>query len=139
MQATKRFPIKFITGNKKKLEEFLSIITGSPLEQAYDITNASMDLDELQGTPEFIATRKAKEATNHCETAVMIEDVSLCFNAMKGLPGPYIKDFLTKLDRQGLVDMLSGFEDKTAYAQCTFAFCLGKGHEPVIFVGRCNG
>ena len=98
-----------------------------------------MDLDELQGTPEFIATRKAKEATNHCETAVMIEDVSLCFNAMKGLPGPYIKDFLTKLDRQGLVDMLSGFEDKTAYAQCTFAFCRGKGHEPVIFVGKCNG
>ena len=28
----KKYPITFITGNKKKLEEFLSIITGSPLE-----------------------------------------------------------------------------------------------------------
>lgn len=35
--------------------------------------------------------------------------------------------------------MLQGFEDKTAYAQCTFAFCEGKGKEPVIFVGKCKG
>ena len=75
-----------------------------------------MDLDELQGSPEFIAARKAKDATLHCDTAVMIEDVSLCFNGMKGLPGPYIKDFLGKLGREGLVQMLNGFEDKTAYA-----------------------
>ena len=47
MQANKKFPIKFITGNKKKLEEFLSIITGSPLENKYDITNKAFDLDEL--------------------------------------------------------------------------------------------
>ena len=119
----KKYPITFITGNKKKLEEFLSIITGSPLEEKYEITNKSFDLDELQGTPEFIASRKAKEATQHCDTAVMIEDVSLCFNAFKGLPGPYIKDFLGNVGRQGLYDMLRGFDDKSAYAQCTFAFC----------------
>ena len=41
--------------------------------------------------------------------------------------------------RDGLWKMISGFEDKTAYAQCTFAFCEGKGKEPVIFVGKCNG
>jgi inosine triphosphate pyrophosphatase len=49
-------------------------------------------------------------------TPVMIEDVSLCFNAMKGLPGPYIKSFLDKLGREGLYKMISGFEDRTAYA-----------------------
>ena len=69
----------------------------------------------------------------------MVEDVSLCFNAMKGLPGPYIKDFLGKLGRQGLVDMLRGFDDKTAYAQCTFAFCQGPTYEPIVFVGKCDG
>ena len=100
MQAAKRYPITFITGNAKKLEEFLSIITGSPLEQKFNVTNKAFDLDELQGSPEYIAARKAKEATQHCDTAVMIEDVSLCFKAMKGLPGPYIKDFLTKLDSE---------------------------------------
>ena len=134
----KKFPITFITGNKKKLQEFLSIITGTPLESHFDISNKSMDLLEIQVTPEEIATAKAKEATLHCPTAVMIEDVSLCFNALKGLPGPYIKDFL-KIGRENLPKLLSDFEDKTAYAQCTFAYCEGKGHEPIIFVGRCDG
>lgn len=27
----------------------------------------------------------------------MVEDTSLCFNALQGLPGPYIKWFLDKL------------------------------------------
>ena len=135
----KRYPITFITGNKKKLEEFLSIIVGSPLEQKFNITNTSIELEELQGTPEFIACKKAKEATRHCDTAVLVEDVSLCFNAFKGLPGPYIKDFLTNLGREGLYNMLQGFDDKSAYAQCTFAFCEGKDHEPITFVGRCQG
>ena len=44
---SKKFPIVFITGNKKKLEEFLSIIVGSPLEEKYEITNISMDLTEI--------------------------------------------------------------------------------------------
>ena len=139
MQAAKKFPITFITGNKKKLEEFLSIVTGTVLEDKFNITNKSFDLDELQGTPEFIASRKAVEATQHTDTAVMIEDVSLCFNALKGLPGPYIKDFLGKIGREGLPKLLAGFDDKTAYAQCTFAFCQGKGHEPLLFIGRCPG
>ena len=125
----KKYPITFVTGNKKKLEEFLSIVVGSPLEEKFDISNKSMDLNELQGTPEFIASKKALEATNFCDTAVLIEDVSLCFNAFKGLPGPYIKDFLTNLGREGVYNMLQGFEDKSAYAQCTFAFCPGKGQE----------
>ena len=98
-----------------------------------------MDLIEMQGSPESIASAKAIEATSHCDTAVMIEDVSLCFNALKGLPGPYIKDFLTNVGREGLHKMLHGFEDKTAYAQCTFAYCEGKGKEPILFVGKCNG
>lgn len=32
----------------------------------------------------------------------MTEDVSLVFNAFGGLPGPYIKDFLTNMGRDGL-------------------------------------
>ena len=34
--------------------------------------------------------------------------------------------------------MLVGFEDKTAYALCTIAYCSGPNEEPVLFQGRCN-
>ena len=40
------------------------------------------------------------------------------------------KSFLDKVGRQGLVDMLKGFEDKTAYAQCIYAFCESPESEP---------
>ena len=69
----------------------------------------------------------------------MIEDVSLCFNALGGMPGPYIKDFLNAAGREGLYKMLHGFEDKSAYAQCIFGFCEGPDAAPVTFVGRCPG
>ena len=32
-----------------------------------------------------------------------------------------------------------GFEDKTAYAQCIFAYSPGPGHEPLTFVGQTPG
>jgi inosine triphosphate pyrophosphatase len=35
--------------------------------------------------------------------------------------------------------MLAGFEDKTAYAQCIFAYTPGPGVEPITFVGRTPG
>lgn len=38
--------------------------------------------------------------------AVMVEDTSLCFNAYKGLPGPYVKWFLQKVGPDGLYRML---------------------------------
>ena len=47
MNQIKKFPITFITGNKKKLEEFTSIFKGSLLEGKFEITNMSIDLDEL--------------------------------------------------------------------------------------------
>jgi len=40
---------------------------------------------------------------------VFIEDTSLCYNAMKGLPGPYIKWFFDKVGNEGLYKMLGGF------------------------------
>ena len=30
---------------------------------------------------------------------------------------------------EGLVKLLDGFDDRSAYAQCVLSFSLGKGHE----------
>uniref|UniRef100_A0ABI8AJJ0 Inosine triphosphatase n=1 Tax=Felis catus TaxID=9685 RepID=A0ABI8AJJ0_FELCA len=71
---------------------------------------------------------------------VLVEDTCLCFNALGGLPGPYIKWFLEKLKPEGLHQLLAGFEDKSAYALCTFALSTGDPSEPVrLFRGRTSG
>ncbi|RUS88476.1 hypothetical protein EGW08_003734 [Elysia chlorotica] len=70
----------------------------------------------------------------------MVEDVSLCFNALGGMPGPYIKWFLKSIGPAGLHKMLHGFEDKSAYAQCIFGYSSGEEGSTIhIFDGRCSG
>ena len=46
------------------------------------------------------------------------------------------KWFLQALGHEGLNNLLMAYEDKSAQAVCTFAYCLGPGHEPIIFEGR---
>lgn len=96
-------------------------------------------MPEYQGEPLDISREKAKVAAERLQGPVLVEDTSLCFNALHGLPGPYIKWFLDKLGHDGLNKLLAAYEDKTAYAQCVFSFCAGPSSEPVTFVGQCPG
>lgn len=128
--------ITFVTGNKKKLEEVVAILGNTC---PFILVPLKVDLPELQGEPEIVASEKCKLAAKQVGGPVITEDTSLCYNALKGLPGVYIKWFLEKLGLDGLNKLLLGYDDKTAYAQCIFAFSEGPGAEPVVFVGRTAG
>lgn len=69
---------------------------------------------------------------------VLVEDTCLCFNAMGGLPGPYVKWFLKNLGPDGLHRMLHGWDDKSGYALCTFAYGSRDG-EISLFKGKTDG
>jgi len=128
--------ITFVTGNKKKLEEVKRILGG---ELPFVITNAKVDLPELQGDPVAIAKEKCSAAARQVGGAVITEDTSLCFTALKGLPGPYIKWFLDSLGHDGLNNLIASSDDKSAYAQTLVAFCPGAGKDVVVFDGRTMG
>jgi hypothetical protein len=51
----------------------------------------------------------------------------------------FSKSFLDKVGRQGLYNMVANFDDKSAYAQCIYAFCESADSEPQLFVGKCDG
>lgn len=130
--------LTFVTGNAKKLEEVRAILGNSfPLE----IISHKLDLPELQGEVDEVSIKKCQEAARRLQRPVVVEDTSLCFNALKGLPGPYIKWFLEKLEPEGLNTLLAGWEDKSAVAVCTFAYCDGKCEDldVLLFQGRTNG
>lgn len=132
-----RRTITFVTGNAKKLEEFADILGKN---FPYEIRNEKIDLPELQGEIDEICKKKCRAAAELVKGPVIIEDTCLCFNAMKGLPGPYIKWFLDKLGPEGLYDMLQAWEDKSAKAVCTFAYCSGAEEtEVLLFQGISNG
>ena len=98
------------------------------------LDGVEFDSVDVEGLPEVQGEDALEIAREKCAMAweragggaIMVEDTSLCFNAMGGMPGPYIKWFLGKLGHGGLNKMLEGFADKTAYAQTVVAFCEEK-------------
>ncbi|XP_073449332.1 inosine triphosphate pyrophosphatase [Aquarana catesbeiana] len=129
--------VVFVTGNAKKLEEVVQILGDKfPCK----LVAKKIDLPEYQGEPDEISIHKCKEAAKEIQGPVIVEDTCLCFNALGGLPGPYIKWFLDKLKPEGLHRMLAGFDDKSAYALCTFAYSTGNPDDPVLlFRGKTLG
>ncbi|XP_052578984.1 inosine triphosphate pyrophosphatase isoform X2 [Peromyscus californicus insignis] len=121
--------IVFVTGNAKKLEEVIQILGD---KFPCTLVAQKIDLPEYQGEPDEISIQKCREAARQVQGPVLVEDTCLCFNALGGLPGPYIKWFLEKLKPEGLHQLLAGFEDKSAYALCTFALSTGDPSQPVL-------
>jgi inosine triphosphate pyrophosphatase len=120
-------------GNKNKLAEVQQILKETPIQ------NQSLDLPELQGTRQEVAKAKVKAAFDIVKGPVLTEDTCLCFKAMGDLPGPYIKWFLGSLGHDGLLKMLQGFQDYSAFAVCTFAYMDESLEEPLLFEGITDG
>ncbi|MBR9691864.1 RdgB/HAM1 family non-canonical purine NTP pyrophosphatase [Candidatus Woesearchaeota archaeon] len=122
----------FVTGNNKKLEEARKILSG------FEIENTKLDIPEIQEEIHEVIKDKAKKATALMNKPCFVEDTSLCFNALKGLPGQYIKEFLDKLGLKGVCNLLATYDDKSAEAVCMVGYCE-PGKEPVILEGKVKG
>ncbi|KJA25507.1 hypothetical protein HYPSUDRAFT_37497 [Hypholoma sublateritium FD-334 SS-4] len=127
----------FVTGNANKLREVKAILSqgGHPIE----IDSRALDIPEIQGTTVEVARAKCQAAAELVGGPCITEDTALCYKALGGLPGPYIKHFMTELGHEGLNALLVGFPTKEAQAVCTFAYSAGPGTEPMIFEGRTDG
>ena len=136
MAAATRKTVTFVTGNENKLREVRAILGE---DAPFALEARAVDLPELQGEPEDIAREKARLAARSVGGPALVEDTSLCFVALGGLPGPYVKWFLDKLGHEGLNNLLAAYPDKSAYAQCVFAYVDGPNGEPKVFVGTTDG
>lgn len=78
--------LNFITGNANKLREVRAILEPSGIQ----VRNQVLDLPEIQGTVEDVTREKCRVAADTVGGPVLVEDTCLCFNALGGLPGPYM-------------------------------------------------
>jgi len=96
---------------------------------------------ELQGTLDDISMHKCMRACDLSskERWILVEDSALCFSALHGLPGPYIKHFLDALGCTGLWEMMRPHEDKSAQAKCVFTLYNPTLHSFLSFSGTTDG
>ncbi|KAI5862840.1 inosine triphosphatase [Durotheca rogersii] len=127
--------VNFITGNANKLREVRAILEPAGIA----VRSEALDLPEVQGTLDDVTRAKCRAAAAAVAGPVLVEDTGLCFDALHGLPGPYIKWFMQSVGHVGLNNLLAAYEDKSAQAVATFGFCRGPGHEVLLFQGRTHG
>lgn len=152
--------VVFVTGNTGKLAEVQQCLAGV---QCLHLDSMPIDLVEIQAsTVHEVSRAKALQAYREVNkgledgplcpsgVAVLVEDTSLGFMALNGLPGPYVKWFLENLAPTGLVRLLAGFDNSRdnqhlrAKASCVFSYCYGVNEstgEPLLkqFEGVCEG
>lgn len=145
--AFKQLKIAFVTGNKMKVRELNMILAEhgatkgpDPDTSLVDLRILNVDLPEIQEVnTEAIAKHKGIQGAQLAGGPCVVEDSALQFNALGGMPGPYIKWFQQKLQSDGLYNLLQAYEDKSAVAICTLAFCPYPHADPVLFTGRTEG
>lgn len=122
----------FITGNQNKAD-YLARTLGIELE------HQKVELDEIQSTDlREIVEHKVKQAFAQIGKPVLVEDVSLRFESLGGLPGPFVKFFVDAPDGlEKMCRMLDAFEDRSARAECVFGFYDGTSLQ--FFEGGLNG
>lgn len=122
--------ITFITGNQSKAD-YLAKYLGIPVK------HLKLDLDELQSLSlEEIVEHKVRQAFEIVKGPVIVEDVSLEFESMGKLPGPFIKFFLEQMSEQDICNLLNG-KKRNAKASCVFGFFDGEVLQ--LFRGGLNG
>jgi non-canonical purine NTP pyrophosphatase (RdgB/HAM1 family) len=109
----------FITGNQHKAE-YLAKWLG------IDLPHQKASVDELQSLDlRAVVEHKARGAYALAGRPVLVEDVSVTFNALGQLPGPLIKWFLEELQPAGLCKILQPYADKSATASIMYGLYDG--------------
>lgn len=113
--------ITFATGNQHKADK-TSELLGIPL------SHQKIDLDEIQ-TLDIVelATHKVIQAYEKIKSPVIVDDYGLYFNALSGLPGPFVKFFIEADDGlEKMCRMIDPFNNRQAYTMCVMAFYDGE-------------
>lgn len=120
MKRAAEAELVFVTSNKDKLREAREIL-GRP------VNGIELELEELQsGELRPVVIHKAEQAHRALGRPLLVEDTALAFDAWEGLPGPFIKHFLTGLGPEGLALALTPFNNPAARALCGVGYHDGQ-------------
>jgi non-canonical purine NTP pyrophosphatase (RdgB/HAM1 family) len=114
--------ITLVTGNPNKLRELKEL---APAE--FEFSSKDIDLPEIQSLEILkIAEDKVKRAYALLSTPVIVEDVSLGFDDLGGLPWPFYKFFREKLGDEVLLKLATLAKSNKVTIHCIAAYYDGK-------------
>ena len=104
-----------------------------------DMEQLDIDLPEIQEIdPHAVIRAKLQSAFSHLNGEFIVEDTSLYFNCLHGLPGPLIKWFMKTIGNDGLTEITEKFQNNKAVAKTIIGYAKS-GEEFTFFEGSLNG
>ncbi len=122
--------ITFITGNQNKAD-YLARYLG------FSVKHYKIDLDEIQSLDlRTVVEHKLLQAYDQIKRPVLVEDVSLEFEALGRLPGTFIKFYVEEIPFETICRTLDGLS-RNATAKSIYGYYDGKTME--FFEGSLRG
>ena len=124
--------LHLVTSNPNKFQELSELLE-------FNLTHVELDLQEIQTTDLYELVKfKLRQAYEHVQAPVIVEDTSLYFEAWNELPGPLVKFFLKNISLSGMVMALDEFNNNLASAACCLGFTKD-GKIMHLFEGKVKG
>jgi XTP/dITP diphosphohydrolase len=126
--------ILFATSNPHKFEEAAAFLGQRGIRAArLPFEHRELRSDNL----EEIAREAVDSAYSVCGKPVFVEDTGLFITALNGFPGTYSAWAQKKIGNKGILKLLSGAGDRSAFFETCIAYHDGKSVS--FFSGRCAG
>ncbi len=122
----------FITGNPHKAEHIRNLLD-------INVDYQALELDEIQSKrPEDVIEHKVRQAYSMVNRPVFVDDFSLWLDELDGLPGPFIKFFVTAENGlENMCRMVDGLLSRRATARAYFGYF--DGNELTLLHGELKG
>jgi len=128
--------IYFVSHNIYKYSEIKSIVDKRIID--LHLKFCKRNITEIQDQKiEKIAIEKAKFAYNIVKKPIIIEDDGLFINSLNGFPGQYSSYVLKSIGNRGIIRLLKGYRDRSAFFKSVFVY--SNGIIVKVFYGKING
>jgi XTP/dITP diphosphohydrolase len=84
-----------------------------------------------------IAREKARYAYERLSRPLIVDDTGFCISALAGFPGPYAAYVLDTIGIAGILRLMEGEKDRSAWFETAIAFADADGIR--VFRGRIDG
>jgi XTP/dITP diphosphohydrolase len=122
-----------VTGNVHKFFEISAILC-----DISDVVQASLSCPEVQHADVgYISERKAAYAYSKLKRPLITDDTGLFIPALQGFPGPYAAFALETIGNAGILRLLDGCFDRSAWFESAIAYADELGVR--VFRGRIDG
>ena len=123
--------LTIVTSNAKKAEQ-IGFFLGIPVK------TESLEITEIQSLDILaVLEAKAKAAYEKLQVPLIVDDVSLALDELKGLPGPLVRWFLDTIGPEGLCRLADQTKTRAATATVGIGYIDASGFK--LFTGTKRG